>query len=140
MGGRRRVTAAEGGWATRALQRRISFSSTVVLERGWVWIGILIEPAAKQSLATYRQFSIRAHLTFSPTSGPTRVLDEANILALEDNTLSHRASTSVLGKRFVGMRTDVQTKANSVPSRSDAVGSMIQPLTSSDGYTGRAVK
>ena len=35
---------------------------------------------------------------------------------------------------------DVETKANSVPSRSDAVGSMIQPLTSSDGYTGRAVK
>ena len=102
MGGRRRVTAAEGGWAMRALQRRISFSSTVGLERGWAWIGILIEPAAKQSLATYRQFSIRAHLTFSPTSGPTRVLDEANILALEDNTPSHSASTFVLGKKFVG--------------------------------------
>ena len=35
---------------------------------------------------------------------------------------------------------DVQTKGNSVLSRSDAVGSMIQPLTSSDGYAGRAVK
>ena len=69
-----------------------------------------------------------------------RVLDEANISALEDNTLSHRASTSVLGKKFVGMKTDVQTKANTVPSQSDAVGSMIQPLTSSDGHAGRAVE
>ena len=79
-------------------------------------------------------------MTFSPTSGPTRVLDEANTSALEDNTLSHRASTSVLGKMFVGMKTDVQTQAISVPSRSDAVSSVIQPLTSSEGYTGRAVK
>ena len=65
-------------------------------------------------------------MTFSPTSGPTRGLDEANILALEGNTLSHRASTSVLGKKFVGMKMDVQTKANAVPSRSDALFSMIQ--------------
>ena len=36
LGGRRRVTAAEGGWGTRALRRRVSFSSTVGLERRWV--------------------------------------------------------------------------------------------------------
>ena len=79
-------------------------------------------------------------MMFSPTSGPTRVLDEANISALEDNTLSHCASTSVLGKKFVGMKTDVQTKANTVPLQSDVVGSMIQPLASSDGHAGKAVK
>ena len=54
MGGRRRVTAAEGGWGTRTLQRRISFSSTVASERSWVcerahWN--VNRPAAKQSLA-----------------------------------------------------------------------------------------
>jgi hypothetical protein len=37
------------------------------------------------------------------------------------------------------MKTDVQSKANSVPSRSNAVGSMVQRLISSDGDTGRAV-
>jgi hypothetical protein len=37
-------------------------------------------------------------------------------------------------KRVAGMK----TKANSVRSRSDGVGSMIQPLSSNDGHTGRA--
>ena len=41
--------------------------------------------------------------------------------------------TSILGKGFVGIKTDVQTKANSVPS--DAVASIIRPLTSSGGDT-----
>ena len=44
-------------------------------------------------------------------------------------------NTSILGKDFGGMKTNVQMKANSVPS--DAAASIIRPLTSSDGDTGR---
>ena len=47
-------------------------------------------------------------------------------------------STSILEKEFAGMKTDVETEGNSVPS--DAVASMLRPLIWSDGHTGRAVK
>ena len=36
LGGRKRVTTAEGGWGTKALRRRVSFSLTVGLKRMWV--------------------------------------------------------------------------------------------------------
>ena len=61
MGGRRRVTAAEGGWGTMALRRRVRFSLTVGLERGGgrasVYIGNVIDPAA-YTVVSYRPFRI----------------------------------------------------------------------------------